>query len=70
MALRGIDTDAEDFRLSPYSFPRITKAARLRGATRRIVFRIKIKNHRRAAKIAQRNFLTVAIFAAYCERVE
>src|SRR5882724_2014733 len=70
VALRRIDTHAKDFRFVAHAAPRITQAARLHRATRCVVFWIKIKNNRPAAKIAKRYVLALAIFAADRDRFE
>src|ERR1051326_6739539 len=70
VALRRIDADAEDFGFAGKAFPGIAKAAGLRGAARRIVFRIKIDNQRRAAEIAQCNPPTFIVLGAHGDGVE
>src|SRR5205814_4964570 len=55
-----INAHAEDFRARTQFAPGIAHATRLDGASRRIVFRIKIENDRGSAKIRDADFLAGA----------
>jgi hypothetical protein len=64
MTLGWVDAGPEHGR-SIFDFaPSISQAAGLRGASGRVVFRIKIKNEHRSTKIRQRHFTAGAVFAA------
>ena len=61
---RRIHADAKDVRVSAEFAPGIAQAARLDGASRRIILRIEIENDGRTAEIRERDLLPGPILSA------